>query len=80
MESAVDVLSNFENNAKWLRKNYDKLKKKFNNEWVAVLDEAVLDHGTDLKKLVKRLKKQHAKVYNQIAVEYVTTEELDLIL
>ena len=80
MESAVDVLSNFEANAKWLRKNYGKLKKKFNNEWVAVLDEAILDHDPDLEKLVKRLKTQHTKVYNQIAIEYVTTEELDLIL
>ena len=80
MEPAVDTLSDFEANAKWLRKNYDKLKKKFNNEWVAVLDETVLDHDTDLERLVKRLKSKHNKVYNQIAVEFVTTEELDLIL
>ncbi len=58
----------------------DKLKKEFNNEWVAVLDAAVLDHDPDLKRLVKRLRTQHPKVYNEIAVEYVTTEELDLIL
>jgi hypothetical protein len=80
MEPVVDVLSNFEANAKWLRKNYDRLREEFNNEWVAVLDEAVLDHDPDLKKLVKRLKTKHSRVYNQIAVEYVTTEELDLIL
>lgn len=80
MVSVVDVLSNFEINAKWLRKNYDDLKNDFNNEWVAVLDESVLDHDTNLERLVKRLKSNHGKVYNQIAVEYVTTEELDLIL
>ena len=80
MESAVDVLSNFENNAKWLSENYGKLEKEFNNEWVAVLDAAVLDHDSDLKRLVKRLRAKHAEVYNKIAVEYVTTEELDLIL
>lgn len=51
MESAVDILSNFEANAKWLRENYELLKKDFNNEWVAVLNKAVIDHDSDLTKL-----------------------------
>ena len=80
MESAVDILSNFEANAKWLRENYELLKKDFNNEWVAVLNKAVIDHDSDLTKLVKRLKTRYSKAYNKVAVEYVTTEELDLIL
>ena len=80
MESAAAILSNYEENAKWVSYNYETLKKKFNNEWVAVLDNAVIDHDPDLAKLVKRLRRQHTKVYNKIAVEYVTTKELDLIL
>jgi hypothetical protein len=80
MGSAVAVLSSYEENVKWLSKSYEQLKKKFNNEWVAVLDKAVIDHDPDLTKLVKQLREHHAKVYNQIAVEYVTTKELDLIL
>jgi hypothetical protein len=42
MESAVDILSNFEANVKWLRENYEPLKKDFNNEWVAVLNKSLL--------------------------------------
>jgi len=80
IESAVTILLNYEDNAKWLSKNYERLKKKYNDEWVAVLDKKVIDHDPDLAKLVKRLKQQHANVYNQIAVEYVTTKELSLIL
>ena len=80
MESAVAVLSSFEENAKWLSNNYEKLKKEFNNEWVAVLDKTVIEHDSDLAKLVNRLRKKYANVYSQIAVEYVTTKELDLIL
>ena len=80
MESAVTILLNYENNAKWLSKNYDKLKAKFNNEWVAVLKKTVIDHDPDLTKLVKRLKQQHPKDYNKIATEYVTDKELTLIL
>jgi len=80
MESAVDILSNFEANSKWLRENYELLTRDFNNEWVAVLNKAVIDHDSDLTKLVERLKTSHSIAYNKIAVEYVTTEELDLIL
>ena len=80
MESAVTILLNYEDNAKWLSKNYAKLKDKFNDEWVAVLDKTVIDHDSDLVKLVKRLKQQHSKDYNKIAVEYVTDKELNLIL
>jgi hypothetical protein len=80
MESAVTILLNYEDNAKWLSKNYARLKKKFNDEWVAVLDKKVIDHDADLAKLVNRLKQQRWNVYNQIAVEYVTTKELNLIL
>ncbi len=80
MPSAVDVLSDFEDNTKWLSVNYDKLKKEFINEWVAILDKAIVDHDSDLTLLVARLRAHHSKVYNQIAVEFVTNEELDLIL
>ncbi len=80
MESTVDVLENLEDNTQWISENYDVLKQKFNNEWVAVLDKAVIDHDSDLKRLVNRLRKHHSAVYNEIAVEYITKEELDLIL
>ena len=76
----MDVLSRFEGNNRWISENYDNLKAQYNNQWVAVLNNAVVDHDPDLKKLVKRLKAEHSKVYSQIAVEYVTYEELDLIL
>ena len=77
VESATDVLSDFQRNNRWIIENYDNLKKQFNNQWVAVLNNAVVDHDPDLKKLVKRLKTHHSKVYGQIAVEYVTSEELE---
>lgn len=80
MESAAEMLSSLEQNAKWLSENYDALKKQFDNEWVAVLKETVVDHDHDLKKLVRRLRATRSSVYNQIAVEYVTTEKVDLIL
>ena len=80
MESAVAVLSSYEQNAKWLTQNLEKLKKEFNNQWVAVLNKTVIDHDSDLSKLVGRLRQKYPQVYSEIAVEYITTKELDLIL
>ncbi len=80
MVSAVDVLENFEENDNWLMENYGTLKRQYNNQWVAVLNKAVVDHDPDLKILVKRLRARYAAVYNQIAVDYVTSEEIDIIL
>jgi hypothetical protein len=79
-ESASDVLSAFARNNRWIIENYEKLKKQYNDKWVAVYKNAVVDNDADLKKLIARLKLQYSKVYNQIAVEYVASEELDFIL
>ena len=80
MEPVVALLSSYEQNAKWLSKHHEELKKKFNNEWVAVLHKTVIDHNSNLDKLVKRLREKHPKAYSQIPVEYITTKEIELIL
>ncbi len=80
MESVVAMLSRYEENVKWLSKHYGELKKRFRDEWVAVLKEAVVDHDRELARLVERLRKKNPEAYNEIAVEYVTAKEIELIL
>jgi ribosomal protein L20 len=80
MSSVVAVLSRYEENAKWISRHYEELKKKFRDEWVAVLNGAVVDHDRKLKRLVERLRKEYSESYNEIAVEYVTAKEIELIL
>jgi len=80
MESVVAVLSSYEENTKWLCRHYEELKEKFKDEWVAVLDKRVVDPNHDLSMLVKRLRSKYPEAYNKIAIEYVTTKEIELIL
>lgn len=80
MESVVAMLSRFEENAKWLSSHYEELKKRFEDEWIAVLNKTVVDHDRELDRLVKRLRKKYLEAYNEIAVEYVTAKEIELIL
>jgi hypothetical protein len=80
MESAVAVLSRYEENARWLSRHYDRLKMKYKDEWVAVLNKTVVDHDRELARLVGRLRKKHPDAYSEIPVEYVTVREIELIL
>jgi hypothetical protein len=66
MGSPDHITSIFKESNKWITLNYVELKQTFNNEWIAVLNNAVLD-----------LKNQRPKEYNKIAVEYIKTEETD---
>ena len=80
MESVVAVLSEYEDNVRWISKHYDELKKRFKDEWVAVSNRSVIDHDRQLVGLVERLRRKYSEVYNEVAVDYVTAKELDLIL
>jgi len=80
MSSVVAVLSRYEGNAKWISKHYEELKKKFRDEWIAVVNGAIVDHDRELSRLVDRLRKKYPKNYNEIAVDYVTAKEIELIL
>jgi len=80
MESVVVLLSRYEENVRWLSRHYEKMKEKYRDEWVAVLNKAVVDHDRELARLVERLRERYSDAYNEIAVEYVTAKEIELIL
>jgi hypothetical protein len=80
MESAIDILTRFEENDDWLIVHYDELKNVYDNQWVAVLRNSVIDHDADYKQLKKRLRQQYSQEYNEIATEYLTSQELDRLL
>ena len=71
----AEKLSNFKENNRWIIDNYDELAGKFKDEWVAVMNLAVLDHDKDIKKLVERVKNKYVCDYKQIAVEFISVEE-----
>jgi hypothetical protein len=72
-DSTNHVPSAFKANNRWICENIDKLRKQYSNQWIAVLGQAVVDNGKDLRKLVDRLKANHSSVYTDIAVEFITT-------
>jgi hypothetical protein len=76
-KTVKEIVTPFKENNRWIIDNYDNLTSKFKNEWVAVKTLAILDHDKNLKKLVDRIKAQHLSDYKQIAVDFISTEEVE---
>lgn len=79
-DTTNNVPSAFKANNRWICENIETLRQQYNNQWVAVHNQAVVDSGPDLRKLVDRLKAKYSSAYSEIAVEYITateTEETD---
>ncbi len=80
MESVVEVLPSYSENAKWISHNYTRLKKKYHNKWIAVLNKTVTDSDPDLNRPTERLRRKHAQTFSQIATEHITTKQTEQAL
>jgi hypothetical protein len=68
-KSELDKLERLADNFKWIHNQYNNLKEKYNNQYVAIKNRKILDKDTNLDKLVKRL---NIRNYDEsIAIEYV---------
>ena len=68
-KSDLDKLDRLADNFKWIHKQYDNLKEKYDNQYVAIKDRKILDKDTNLDRLVKRL---NIRNYDEsIAIEYI---------
>ena len=79
MSRAV-IISKAEGNHKWIDENLDRLSKKYNDSWIAVLDKSVVDSDTSLEQIVTRLKGKLGERYSEVVVEYVTDKPLNMVL
>jgi hypothetical protein len=68
-KSDLDKLEKLADNFEWIHKEYDKLKEKYDNQYVAIKDGRVVAKDIDHDRLVKRL---DIKNYDEsIAIEYI---------
>jgi hypothetical protein len=79
-ESILEKLRDFRTDSIWFNQHYEELKRKYKEEWVAIFHKQVIDHGKSLKILLRRLRKNYPKDAGDMVVEFVTLEEVNLIL
>jgi hypothetical protein len=84
--AAVDVakeirdLKAAEQDSVWIAEHYERLRKKYDHQFIAVYRRRVIDHDRDGARLARRLKVRHGETESNITVTYVTREKVDLLL
>ena len=73
-------LRSFERDCRWIDKHNEELKQIYPDEWVACYEERIVEHDASLEALVERLWKKYPKEKKHIAVEFIATEEIEMIL
>jgi uncharacterized protein DUF5678 len=68
-KSDLDKLERLADNFEWIHKQYNTLKEKYDNHYIAIKDKRIVDKDIDHDRLVKRL---NITSYDEsIAIEYV---------
>jgi hypothetical protein len=68
-KSDLDKLERLAENFKWIHKQHDNLKEKYDKKFVAIKDRKILDKDTNLDRLIKRLDIRNYDY--SIAIEYI---------
>jgi ribosomal protein L20 len=69
----------FKANNRWISENQKQLKKQYGDQWIAVLNQTVVDKDADLRQLIRRIKKAHPAIYSEIAVEFMAGDEPEMV-
>ena len=68
-KSDLDKLERLADNFEWVHKQYDNLKEKYDNQYIAIKDKMIVDKYIDRDRLVIRL---NITNYDEsIAIEYI---------
>ena len=70
--SVVEMLNSGHRDLEWFSNNLVDLKRKFNNNFIAIHDTKVIDSDTNLDRLITKLKSQNVDT-NNVLIEFVTT-------
>ncbi|MHA1269511.1 MAG: DUF5678 domain-containing protein [Candidatus Helarchaeota archaeon] len=62
-------------NKKWVKNNYNNLKNKYNNYFIAVKDKKIIDSGQKLDNLLKRINSQYPDD-NEIVIEFISKKDI----
>ena len=68
-KSDPDKLERLADNFEWIHTQYNNLKEKYDNQYIAIKDKRIVDKDPDHDRLVKRL---NITNYDEsIAIEYI---------
>ena len=75
----VEHIRQFERDSRFLELHHDLLLDQFAEQWVAVFDEQVVAHDTNINSVLRQLGRKKIP-QNRVAVEFLTRRRKTLIL
>jgi len=73
-------LKRFGGNHDYVFRNIGELRESYLNQYVAVYDGKVVDHGTDLQEIYDRLREKYPmKEYDTIVVKFVPEKDVKFL-
>jgi septation ring formation regulator EzrA len=79
--SAIEQqLKQFEKDVDWIFSRYSELANKYPEEYVAVHECKLVDHGNDLNRLMERLRAKYGEAATSMAVQYVSPRNDEWVL
>jgi len=73
-EQDLEEIKQFREDRIWLEEQKDELKKKYKNQWVAILNKKVVGTSPDYSSLIESLKRKNIEL-GKVVVEYLSTTE-----
>jgi len=58
-------------NVEWLKENYESLKRKYDNRWIVIQNNKVVESASTFDEIMKAIRKHDP---NKILVEYIQLE------
>ncbi len=76
----ISTIKTAEDNMKWLVENYDKLKLKYRDSWVAVRHGKVVAADKDHAKLLRILEEIGENAEPTVAIDFISTVPPNFLL
>jgi len=78
-EQILKGLEDFNQDMDWISKNLDRLREKYPNKYIAVMNLEVIESDSELQSLIQKLKEK-GKSPSEIAIEFISEKPPRLIL
>lgn len=75
----LEIINRMSQNSRWLESSYEKIKKRYADQFIAVKDSNIVGSDKDYKKLLKKLEAKGIDP-KLVYIEYIPLEGLMLIL
>jgi len=78
-EKDLTKLKNFRRDIEWFKANYESIKSEYKGQYVAIVDEEIIDNDDDVKSLLDRLEAKGIDL-TTIVVEYINPYKVAYVL